>query len=203
MTEYLNGQHVTRSVLLTDGILQMTGDATVWDDLRISGASARLGATAPTLSAFLGAGSIKALTFDSGQHDEVHFEVQMPHDWKEGTAIYPHVHWAPTTADAGNVVWQLDYTWASRNGTFGASTTMASAATAAGGTAWVHKMTDLLAGGLNYIAGTGQTVSSMLVCRLHRDAGAGADTLAAGVAFLEFDIHYEKDTLGSRTATAK
>jgi hypothetical protein len=203
MPQYLNGLKVINSVELHPGILHMTGDATVWDDLRISGASSRLGATAPSLSAFLGAGGIKALTFDSGQHDEVHFEVQLPHNWKEGSNIYPHVHWTPTTADAGNVVWQLDYTWASHSGTFGAAATMASAATAAGGTAWVHKMTDLLEGGKNYIAGTGQGISSMLVCRLHRDAGKGADTLAAAVAFLEFDVHFEIDTLGSRTPTAK
>jgi hypothetical protein len=61
----------------------------------------------------------------------------------------------------------------------------------------------LLEGGKNYIAGTGQGISSMLVCRLHRDAGKGADTLAAAVAFLEFDVHFEIDTLGSRTPTAK
>ena len=172
--------------------------------MRISGSASRLGSTAPTLSAFLGAGNLKALTFDAGQHDEIHFEVQLPHDYKTGSAVYPHVHWCPATADAGNVVWQLDYTWVAIDGTFGASATVTSDATAAGGTAWVHKMTNLKDGGGNaYIAGTGQTISSMLVCRLHRDAGAGADTLAAAVTFLEFDLHYEKDTLGSRTASAK
>lgn len=204
MAQYLNGLKTINGVELNEGILHMSGNATVWDDLRISGSAARLGSTAPTLSAFLGAGNIKALTFDAGQHDEIHFEVQMPHDWKQGTNIYPHVHWTPATADAGNVVWQLDYTWASHSGTFGASATLTSDATPAGGTAWVHKMTELKDGsGNNYIAGTGQTISSMLVCRLHRDAGAGTDTLAAAVSFLEFDIHYERDTLGSRTATAK
>lgn len=204
MALYLNGLKTISGVELNDGILHMSGAATVWNDIRIGSSSARLGATAPTLSAFLAAGDIKQITFDAAQHDEVHFEVQMPHDWKEGSNIYPHVHWAPATADAGNVVWQLDYTWASINGTFGASATLTSAATAAGGTAWVHKMSNLLDGtGKNYIVGTGKTISSMLVCRLHRDAGQGDDTLAAAVSLLEFDIHYEIDTIGSRTETAK
>jgi hypothetical protein len=77
------------------------------------------------------------------------------------------------------------------------------AATAAGGTAWVHKMTDLVEGGNNYIDGTGKGISSMLVLRLHRNAGAGSDTLAADVALLELDLHYEIDTVGSRTASTK
>ena len=118
--------------------------------------------------------------------------------------IYPHVHWTPVSATAGNVVWQLDYSWASVNGTFGAPATLTSDATAAGGTAWVHKLSTLKDGSGNaYIDGTGQTLSSMLVCRLHRDAGAGSDTLAADVAFLEFDIHYEIDGFGSNEEYVK
>lgn len=184
--------------------LRLTGPATCWDDMRIAGFSVRVGSTAPTLSAFGPAGNLKVLTFDQGQHDEVHFEVQMPHTWKEGTLIYPHIHWTPIDATAGNVVWQLDYSWANISGTFGAPTTMTSDATAAGGTAWVHHMTYVKdVGGNTYIDGTGQTVSSMIVCRLHRDAGVGADTLAKGVAFLEFDLHYEKDGFGSETESTK
>lgn len=194
----------TATVIDQHGSVRMQGSTTTWDDLRISGASTRVGVTAPTLVQFLAAGGLRVLRFDDAQHDEVHFEVQMPHDWKEGSKIYPHVHWCPITAEAGNVVWQLDYSWASHGGTFPAVTTLTSDATAAGGTAWVHKMTALKDGsGNRYIDGTGHTISSMLVCRLHRDAGQGNDTLSEGVAFLEFDIHYERDSLGSATELKK
>lgn len=185
------------------GWLSLTGTATAFDDLRISGAMVMVGATAPALTAFGPSGSLKVLVFEEGQHDEVHFELQIPHTYKEGSNIYPHVHWTPITTEAGNVVWELEYAWSNINGTFGAPGNMASAATAAGGTAWVHKMTDLLEGGNNYIDGTGKTISSMLVCRLHRNAGEGSDSLTEGVAFLEFDVHYEIDTLGSNTASTK
>lgn len=194
----------TATVIDQHGSVRMQGSTTTWDDLRISGASTRVGVTAPTLTAFLAAGGLRVLVFGQAQHDEVHFEVQMPHDWKEGSAIYPHVHWCPITAEAGNVVWQLDYSWASHDGTFPAVATVTSDATAAGGTAWAHKMTALKdAAGNRYIDGTGHTISSMLVCRLHRDAGVGADTLTEGVAFLEFDIHYERDSFGSASELKK
>jgi hypothetical protein len=187
----------------TDGSVRLVGDATQWDDLRISAASTRIGATAPTMRAFGPSGNLFALCFDSAQHDEVFFEIQMPHSWKEGSNIYPHVHWAPISATAGNVVWQLDYSWANIDGAFGAPATMTGDATAAGGTAWIHKLTTLKSGGNAYISGAGKTLSSMLVCRLHRDAGAGSDTLAEHVAFLEFDLHYQVDGFGSEAEYVK
>jgi hypothetical protein len=182
------------------GTVKFNGDATVWEDLRVPGLATRVGAVAPGFDAFLGAGGLYAYTFDgSGARvEEVHFVIQIPHSYKEGSNIYPHVHWTPTTADAGNVVWQLEYTWANISGTFPAVATIASTAAAAGGTAWVHKMSVFAA-----ISGADKTISSMLVCRLFRDGGHASDTYAHDVSLLEFDIHYESDTVGSRTETAK
>ena len=37
----------------------------------------------------------------------------------------------------------------------------------------------------------------MLVCRLFRDPADNADTYPQDIAFLQFDIHYEIDSLGS------
>lgn len=187
-----------------DRLAPLVAEAIAWDDIRVAGTMVRPGATAPALSAFGPSGNLKVLFFEEGHHDEVHFEIQMPHGWKEGTYIYPHVHWTPVTTEAGNVVWELEYSWKNINATFAAPNTMTSDATAAGGTAWVHHMTDLKdGGGNNYIDGSGQTMSSMIVCRLHRNAGAGSDTLTEAVAFLEFDIHYKIDGLGSDAEDTK
>jgi len=38
----------------------------------------------------------------------------------------------------------------------------------------------------------------MLVCRLYRDGGAAADDFGNTAGLLGFDIHFEKDTQGSR-----
>lgn len=179
------------------GTLRLVGDATTWDDFRVEASIVKPGATAPSYKAFGPSGNLQALMFEAGHHDEAMFEMQMPHNWKLGTNIYPHVHWTPTTADAGNVVWELEYAWCNIGDAFGAPSNMASDATAAGGIAWMHKLTYLKSGGNNYIDGTGKTLSSMLVCRIHRNSNSGSDTLNKDVALLEVDFHYQIDSLGS------
>ena len=192
MTKYLNTLKTIDKILL---------EPPVWDDVRVPGLAVKLGSSSPDLVAFLGAGGLKVYAFDGGvTTEEVHFTIQFPHTYKCETDIEPHVHWAPTTNDAGNVVWQLEYTWINIGGTFGAAATIASTPAAAGGTAWVHKYAEFAA-----IAGSGKgvNVSSMLVCRLFRDPTHGDDSYAHDAALLEFDCHFEIDTLGSKLETSK
>lgn len=130
--------------------------------------------------------------------DQIFFEVQMPHCWKVGSRIYPHVHWSPDTTDTGNCTWKLEYSWANINDAFGAPATI-TATQAGSGTAWKHQLATFEAGA--GIDGTGKTLSSMIACRLYRDAPT--DTFTGDAFLLEFDIHFEIDTLGSRTETSK
>jgi hypothetical protein len=167
---------------------------TVWDDLRTPASSIfllGLGAD-PAWGAFLGAGNLQILRFDGATTlERVFFTVQMPHTYKEGTDIYAHVHWTPTTANAGNVKWNLEYSWINVNGTFPAVTTIA-IVDAASGTAWDHQVAEFPT-----ITGTGKELSSMLVCRLFRDPNDGQDTYGFDAGLLEFDIHFEVNTMGS------
>lgn len=179
------------------GTVRLVGDATTYDDFRVEASVVKPGATAPNWKAFGPSGNLQALMFEASHHDEAYFEMQLPHNWKIGSNIYPHVHWTPVNATAGNVVWELEYSWANVGSAFGAPGNMATDATAAGGTAWVHKLTDFKESGNNYISGAGKTLSSMLVCRLHRNSNAGSDTLNQDVALLEVDFHYQIDSLGS------
>jgi hypothetical protein len=44
----------------------------------------------------------------------------------------------------------------------------------------------------------------MMLCRLYRNSSHANDTLTGKKAYLlEFDLHYQKDTMGSRQITAK
>ena len=52
------------------------------------------------------------LLFAAGSTEVVFFAVQLPHCWKMGSAISPHVHWVKTTSAAGTVKWTLSYRWA-------------------------------------------------------------------------------------------
>ena len=184
-----------------DGTYHMAGDATVWDDITVPGLSVRpSGSLPPALtSGFAGNANLYTYQFigTGGSVNECYFSIQLPHGWKEGSTIYPHVHWTPTDANAGDVKWQLEYTWANLNTAFGGSTAD-SVVSAASGTAWQSQVS-----GFTPIVGTGKTISSILVCRLFRDPADVADTYAHDVSLISFDIHIEKDTIGSRGITTK
>ncbi len=188
------------SKIEADGTIEFNGNATVWDDLRVPVTTAKPGNVVPDFAGFLATGGLKTYLFDGGgRAEEIHFIVQMPHSYKLGTNITPHVHWTPTDTNTGNVRWSLEYTWQQRGAVFGASTTI-HIIDAASGTAWDH----LLRANFAAIDGSGiSLVSSMLVCRLFRNSADGGDTYASDAALLEIDFHYEIDTVGSRGMVAK
>lgn len=180
----------------TDGTLVFNGNATVWEDLRVPGSSTRVGASAPDMDAILASGGIYANGFDGGvTMEQVFFQIQIPHSYKQGTTIHPHVHWMPSDANAGTVQWNLEYSWSNINGVFGAPVII-TVVQAAAGAAWTHQFAEM-----PDISGVGKTISSMLVCRLYRNPNL--DTYASDAILLDFDIHYQIDTVGSRLELTK
>lgn len=172
---------------------EMISKLEAYDDLRIAGSQARQGNSAPSLDTFV-SGGLRVLNFAGGSTDqEIEFEIQFPHAWKEKTGmIHPHVHWTPTTTGAGNVVWALEYSWANIGDVFSAPTTLKKGV-ATPGVAWQHTLTEL-----DDIPANGKTFSSMMICRLYRNANDTAnDTYADKAALLEFDIHVVFNSLGS------
>lgn len=182
---------------------QTIAKVSLWDDVRIiPGALVFAGSSDPTLQDWRpgGAGAtFKVWKFDSG--DEAFFTCQLPHGYKEGSDIYPHVHWTPggrgTTEGTATVGWKIDYSWASVDGVFAASSTV-DCTDACKSANDQHLISPETA-----ISGAGKTMSSMLVCRVYRDGGTWAGTLANAPALLEVDIHYQLDGLGSRTTDLK
>lgn len=170
----------------------------LWNDINHPASSLTLGAAAPDSISILGAGGIKGLGFDGNATEEsVHGSAEILHGYLEGSDIYFHVHWMPTTANAGNVKWQLEYSWQAVNGTF-AIPTIIDIVDAANGTAWNHRLAPFAA-----IDGTGMNVNSAVAFRLFRDPGDGEDTYSNDAALIQVGIHYQIDVYGSRTVTAK
>ena len=170
----------------------------LWNDINMPASALRLGATAPDAIGILGAGGIEALGFDGNATTEsVNGAAEILHGYLEGSDIYFHVHWMPTTTGAGNVKWQLEYSWSNGGGTF-ANPTIIPIVEAAGGTAWVHKRGDLPA-----ISGTGKAINSAVVFRLFRDPTDGEDTYADDAALIQVGIHYQIDVYGSRSVGVK
>lgn len=154
-------------------------------------------------AAATGSLGVFAYYFSPTTRNEVFFNVQMPHAWKEGTDIHPHVHWFPAISGAPGqrVQWGMEYTWANL-GTVFSNTTIISGNIASPSGLYFQESQHLLTS-LGEINGSGQTLSSMLVCRLFRDAEDSADSYPGFVGFLEFDFHYEIDTMGSQEEYSK
>jgi hypothetical protein len=176
-----------------NGDVTMTGSATYWDDVVIDGLAVRPGGTAPGLAGGI-SGGLYLYAFDAASDESVHFTVQLPHGYKEGSTIYPHIHWYSPQASTNVVRWGLEYQWANVAGTFSGSTVYAEPANAG----LTNQLADFTA-----ITGTSKTISSILVCRLFRDADHANDTFAYDASLLSIDFHVEMDTLGSHEVTTK
>jgi hypothetical protein len=196
---------ISRSSLSTfqfdpDGIFDsITLSMPQWDDLRvpITAVTGSGGVKQPGFGQVLDDGGastgVFAYLYDPNAEEELFFTVQMPHSWLEGSAIRPHIHWMPMDGNAGNVEWGLEYSKVSPGGTFGNTTTLP-VIDAADGTAKKHQIASFAP-----IDMTGDTVSTMILCRIFRDAtDVVNDTYGAEAAALEIDFHYQINTFGSR-----
>jgi hypothetical protein len=168
-----------------------------WDDLRFpaSGLNPPGPTGAPATDPDTG-----LLVFEDAATNLTAGVAQMPHAWREGTAVRPHVHWVQPAA--GNVLWRLEYRLIpAYNGPFPAEEQTINASTAIGTYPGSGNYVNITTFG--EIDMTGFKVSSMIVFKLSRVGGDALDTLAADVSLLEFDIHYEVSSPGSRQEFVK
>jgi hypothetical protein len=183
------GNHLT--IRASDGFLQAEGTATCWDDLRfpVTGINPAGAAAPPTLddSSFFG-----TLLFSASATNIIAGQAQMPHHWREGSSIYPHVHWAPTSTNTGAVLWRLGYQVADVNGTFPGSFTEIDSLDPADGTTNKHQIAAFPA-----VSMTGAKLSAMILWTLSRIGGDGTDDYTGTARLLEVDFHYEVDSFGS------
>lgn len=121
---------------------------------------------------------------------------QIPHDYKEGTDIFPHIHFASLASEVITGEWTMAF-----NGSL----------SAANGEPQEPQLVSVLP--FNMAAVAGQTISMDfpdVIPGLNRKISSTASltlklTLSAGTGlFLKgFDGHYQKDGFGSVTATSK
>lgn len=171
-----------------------------WEDLKITPGRTFAGGTVPPNIAWKS--TLRMVVFGIG--DELFFNEQLPHSYKEGSDLRLHLHWTPHargTAENGNTVnWRADITVISINGVFPAEITYNLTGTCDG----VNDK-HLLVPSVT-ISGTGLTISSEIAGRIYR---AGGDSWSSNTpntnlpGFLEMDIHYQKDTPGSVNETSK
>lgn len=184
------------SVPTTVGDLTVTGNITltntVYDDcvVALDARSGPAGAE-PTFAAF--AGPVFAWEFSGSASNALYFSLQLPHRYKHGSDLLPHIHWTKTTGTADAVIWGLDYVMASINSNFvTTATTIYTTNTCP--TSMQHKIASFPT-----ISGTNFSGSAVMMGKIYRLGDVDADT---GTAWgLMLDVHYEADKLGSDSET--
>lgn len=188
-----------------DGTLVYTDSATVFDDQVVDLSRAK--SKTNNLIVFDDVENTVKFSSTATWVDYIYVNVQISHQWKSGTAIYPHLHIEQTLDSLPNML--LQYRW-QING--GAKTTT-----------WINLKCKTPV--FSYSTGTtlnqiiktnpvsppsGYSISDILQFRIMRDKnnssglfGVVDPLTTTDVHFLSFDFHYEKDTDGSRTQIAK
>lgn len=166
-----------------------------WVDSMVPGtASGRAVSGAPALTAFQpgAAGDIQAYAFSASTTNSVHGSIQLNHDYDENTVIEMHLHQALPDATSGTVIWELQYTWASRGEAFPTRKTITKTSNAPR-VAFQHQYVDL---GELRPTGEPKTISSIVMFRLARLGGS--DSYADVAYLLSLDAHYKANSFGSR-----
>lgn len=214
VSQILTAQDVkinSNMVIEADGTMRLDNDATVWNDLMVfPDATTKGGSNPPEWGSVFkkNAGGtsqgVYLWMFSPTIEEELYITVQIPHDYKVGSDLHPHVHWttATGTPSGSDVVWGIEYTIAAVGGTFPntgilTSNTLVTECGTPSGTG------QHLISPFSPVSGAGLGISSVLICRLFRVAGDAADTFPNTVGLLGFDIHYEQDTQGSREQWTK
>ena len=163
----------------------------LWDDMRVPASATQINPVSSKPDRGVFVGNVQTILFDDTSDECVNFAVQIPHGYKYGTNLRPHMHWSPTDATAGNVVW-TEECWLAEVGAAFALVLSDSVTDAADGDA-VHQIASW-----SEIDGSAiDSVSAMLQCQLCRDADNLADTYGSDAAFNEADFHYQTDQPGS------
>jgi hypothetical protein len=176
-----------------------------WDDLRFPVTTLLLGAgNPPSLVVWRddGAGSAGVLALEFSDEvtvneEQVWFVAQMPHTWREGTSVNPHIHWGLEDATDCNARFCMEYAIANVGDAWPATTTTQCADCPSGATATDQQVCGIFP---STLAMTGYEISVLLSVRLYRNSGHANDTCVGKDALVHTaDIHYEKARPGSRT----
>lgn len=216
---YLGGNKTNAVKIAEDGELTLEGTATRFDDLRVEPVARTTGDNSPTFEKWFddAAGTSRGVylySFDDaagGSEKEVFFTMQMPHNWKEGSDIYLHIHWVGAVNDTTSAPrWGLEYTWKDIGEVYGDTTIVYSDGSnyVPGGTEaditahkhYISKFATITPGA------TQDGISGIIIGRIFRDSANAGDTYNAAGAkcgMLYIDAHYEIDSMGSASEYTK
>jgi hypothetical protein len=175
-------------------------DTPVWDDSMVAPTAFRGGATALTFD--LLTTSIYGHRWDV--NDEVHIWIQFPHSIKTNTIVSPHIHIINKNAIGNtnyNVAFNFYWTWANINSSFPAEQSELNVKQSFQNIgALTHKM--LVFGDITPTTGQGG-ISSLFLGMFKRVAADSQPYNTNDIFCGGIDIHFQKDTQGSRQRGSK
>ena len=174
-----------------DGLQTMAGTARVFKHVVIGVESAMFGATVPT-TAIIGNYIVDQFS-QNPPVESIHMTWHIPSDWAVGTDILIHLHWAPVNGNAGDVVWDVDFTAVASN----SDEVISGAGTALTVTDSTQSLQDeLLETADMTMTGAGISQEDTLGLKISRDTGDGNDTYGSSASLVLIEIKYLTDKLG-------
>lgn len=176
-----------------NGHLTLHGDATVFEDLRFPFTRDKQGQNDKPDFDFTNFG----LLFPQNDTTEIaYIIVQFEHAMEQGSVILPHVHFNQTSVTTPT--FKMDYRWYDLgNDPTGSFTTVTFDSFVFTYVSGTISQVAYINGGIDGSSITG--VSSFLECKFYRDD----NDVVGDVLTKEFDIHIERDSLGSNTEFTK
>ena len=164
-----------------------------WDDFLVSNLNLGKSVESPTFKTFRD--TYMAFAFPDNAVKEGHGDMHILHNYKFGTAIYPHIHWSSNEATpTGNVQWKIDYSIARGHAVnteaFAAFQTITLPPASCSGQ-YYHVITEATSG----ISSSNIEVDSIVLVRIYRDTAAAEDTLTGDAFLFRVDFHVEVDNL--------
>jgi hypothetical protein len=173
-----------------------------WDDLRFPLTGRNIDTTSGRIDYNYFNGGISFQNNARFPNEVVSMIAQMPHAWKEGSAIRPHIHWIQQATNIPNFL--LGYRLLKKNTTNALVTDFTSHTfDVMQGQAYTYTSGNLeQIGSFTEIDMTGYGLSDIIHFVLFRDTEntstefAGADPSSLVEIIREFDIHYQTDLPG-------
>ena len=199
VTPLVLGGATDNTLIEEDGTMVARNGATCYKDIDIDLSAQSSGGSVPALIAVNGDPYIKARAFagTGTTVEQLGGSKELIHEMIFGQNMIPHIHWAPVSAAAGNVKWQLRTMLVNRNGTYSGGVTT-SVVAAAPGVAWHGVRSDFPA-----ISTAGIASGARIMFTLFRDPADAADTYTDLVIAPNFGVHVPVDMLGTRTIDEK
>jgi hypothetical protein len=185
------GDATNYTTFADDGYQTMAGTARVKKTKPLGAGASLPGATAPANAVV---GITPVLQFSQNPPVESSYFVgKVPDDWEAGTNVTVHIHWAPATAAAGDVRWELELTSLASD----ANEVLTAAATTGGVTDSTQTLQDeLLKTATITFSGSVFSADDVISLRLYRDTASELDTYEAAANFVNLHFEYTANKLG-------